>query len=842
MKAEISPFRNHPYRSFALTAALIAVAMTASVSLSWRVPGLELNARDWLMRTRGNLPPSAELVIIAIDEASLARYGRFPWPRRLMAQALAKISAAHPRAIALDVLYTDVTNEADDQALAAAITAAGNVVVAAQLTKILSDAGTRENVWLRPLPALEQAAAGVGHVNIATGFDGVARALQLRQVDDEAEPRWAMAVETIRVGQRISHDALRELPNDIQLGRQMIPVNYEAPNIVVGSNSADAPFAALRAAQIWLDFIGPTGSFAAQTISFSDVIEGRLAPEKLRDKYVLIGATAAAMGDRVASPFAQADVAGDAVDELMPGVEVLANAMNTILERRFYRESSAWEAALLAALVALATVLLLNFAQGRFEAAKHLLALTGLLGAVLGASYFAFTQWLIFPPLVPMLTALLVAAPLTLLQRSLTVSANIDWRIAELSQASAELLSARSTALSVTNGAARAGWHWPRGGEGKAQQLGAIAGQLLAQARFVEQSLLAVEDGLIVADVNGRITFANRRAGEILNRQPHGLRALAGAELFEALAEAEGRKETNAPETLRRLLIERSPVEREIELGPPLHNAAPRHYTLRMAPVLDGAGQAALGLVASLADITRQRELHQARNDVMTLVTHELKTPLTAIQAMSEVLVKYNVDTARSDEMHLAINDEAKRLAALIDEYLSITRLETGAQSLRLTTVRPAQLIERTLLLLDPLAAQRAIRLIRRLAPNLPPLLVDADLLARVFTNLVANAIKFSPEKSEVIIAAVAADGDLRIEVSDSGCGIPAETLPRIFEKFYRVPRTLQSDADVPGNGLGLALVREIAEQHGGRVTVASEVGVGSVFTLHLPLRNKILS
>jgi two-component system phosphate regulon sensor histidine kinase PhoR len=310
------------------------------------------------------------------------------------------------------------------------------------------------------------------------------------------------------------------------------------------------------------------------------------------------------------------------------------------------------------------------------------------------------------------------------------------------------------------------------------------------------------------------------------------LGALVGGDLFELLAEAEGRKEMNAQETLRRLLIERSPLERELEFA----DTPPRQYTLRMAAVLDDEGREALGLVASLSDITKQRELQQARNDVMALVTHELKTPLTAIQAMSEVLAKYNVDTGRSREMHLAINDEAKRLTAMIDEYLNITRLETGVQSLRLLPVRPAQLIERALLMLDPLAAQRKIRLVRRIAPNLPALVADADLISRALTNLVSNAIKFSSENSEVIIEAAADEGELRIEVADSGCGISAESLPRVFEKFYRVPRLLETDADVPGNGLGLALVREIAERHGGRVTVESEIGVGSLFRLRLPL------
>jgi signal transduction histidine kinase len=222
---------------------------------------------------------------------------------------------------------------------------------------------------------------------------------------------------------------------------------------------------------------------------------------------------------------------------------------------------------------------------------------------------------------------------------------------------------------------------------------------------------------------------------------------------------------------------------------------------------------------------------------VMTLVTHELRTPLTAIQGMSEVLAQFEVDDERRREMHLTINDEAKRLSLMINEYLDISRLESGAQPLRLTAMRIGALLERVLLLLDPVAAQRQIKIVRRLDPNLPGLLADADLIAQALTNLIANAIKYSPVQTEINIGGHADEEALTIDVTDQGYGIPASSLTRIFEKFYRVPRV--EDADVPGTGLGLALVREIVELHGGLVTVKSEQGVGSTFSVRLPLTRK---
>jgi two-component system, OmpR family, phosphate regulon sensor histidine kinase PhoR len=182
--------------------------------------------------------------------------------------------------------------------------------------------------------------------------------------------------------------------------------------------------------------------------------------------------------------------------------------------------------------------------------------------------------------------------------------------------------------------------------------------------------------------------------------------------------------------------------------------------------------------------------------------------------------------------MHLIINDEAKRLARMIDEYLDLARLESGARQLRLAPLRIEQLLERALLLVDPVAERAGVKIVRDLSPNLPPILGDADLIARAVTNLVDNAIKFSPANSTVTVNARADGPAVLIEVVDQGCGVAPEFLPHIFEKFYRVPRA--ASADVPGAGLGLALVHEVAELHNGAATVESQPGKGAIFSLYL--------
>ncbi|MBO0800559.1 MAG: CHASE2 domain-containing protein, partial [Blastocatellia bacterium] len=273
--------------------AIVVVSTVAATLVMWRAPALRVAAHDALLRARGTARPPEEVVIVAVDEASVKRLGRFPWPRRFMAQALHKLTEARPKVIALNLLYTDPTNEDDDAALAEAVKRAGNVVAAAQLVE--APHGGAE--WLRPLPAIEKAAAAVGHGNVVTDLDGVARSLTLRKTDDEGNALWAMAVESIRVGDGLRPDDARDAPEGMKIGSRLIPIESgaETEDFLTPAGGGSAQL--FRACRMAIDYIGPAGSFADRTVSVADLIDGRAEPERFNGKYVLIGATAAAMGD-----------------------------------------------------------------------------------------------------------------------------------------------------------------------------------------------------------------------------------------------------------------------------------------------------------------------------------------------------------------------------------------------------------------------------------------------------------------------------------------------------------------------------------------------------------------
>lgn len=807
---------------FAWAIVIIVISTVVAVVIDWRAPWMSLYARDALMRVRGTMAPPNEITIVAIDDASIARFGRFPWPRALMSQALDKISAAHPKVIGVSVLYSDKHDDADDFALSESIKEAGNVIVAAQLT----NAAQRRAEWLRPLPIIEQAAAAVGHGNVLTDTDGIARALLLQASDDEGRALWSMSAEIIRVADGAAANEIHEVPGAVRIAARTIPVQSDSSTLLVASTAGAQP-EFIRASRLPTDFIGPTGSFSSRTFSFADVIDGRVRADELRGKYVLIGATAAAMSDRVASPFTKSETEdGNQNGALMPGVEILANSVTTILRERFYAETPDWLAALAAALIAAVIVFGLSVSRERFETLRQLAVVVGLALVILLGAYWLFSHWLIAPPLIPALTALIVATPLTLLRRVVALNASVDDRFAELIRESARLT---PLALSFNAEPEPASQFWPSGATRKLRLLKTLQRQLMARSQFVDRALSSIEDGLLIADTEGRIVFANPRAAQIFAASE---KSLSGQSLFARLNSVDPGAVGNEAELLSRLLQDLQSIERELTIG----ESQPRYFTLRMAAVISGQDNSPLGLVATLADITKQRELQQMKNDVMAMVTHEMRTPLTAIKGMSEVLMQFDATPERRREMHQTINEAAGRLARMIDEYLDLSRLESGVRQLRLTPVRLNPLIEQTLLLMEPLAAQRGIKLVRSFADNLPVIFIDEDLISRALTNLLANAIKYSPAETEISVTTNADGKSVFVAVTDQGYGIPPELRARIFEKFYRVPRI--EDADAPGAGLGLAMVREIAELHAGRVMVESEVGSGSTFTLRLPIKS----
>jgi signal transduction histidine kinase len=235
------------------------------------------------------------------------------------------------------------------------------------------------------------------------------------------------------------------------------------------------------------------------------------------------------------------------------------------------------------------------------------------------------------------------------------------------------------------------------------------------------------------------------------------------------------------------------------------------------------------GHLAILRDITAERTLEQKRREMQRLVSHELKTPLSSIAGFGENLERYDLDGEEQRRVASLIRGEAQRLQEMVTVFLDLERLGGGHWDGATETVDLGRLVDSRLEVLEAAAASKDVGIARSLADGCRARAVPS-LLDRVVDNLVGNAIKYT-DAGDVIEVAVAPTGDaVRLTVRDHGPGIPDDGMVRLFDRFYRVPGVKGT-----GAGLGLALVKEVVDWHGGCIEIDSEIGAGSTFTVVLP-------
>ena len=237
-----------------------------------------------------------------------------------------------------------------------------------------------------------------------------------------------------------------------------------------------------------------------------------------------------------------------------------------------------------------------------------------------------------------------------------------------------------------------------------------------------------------------------------------------------------------------------------------------------------------------LHDVTELRRLERVRQDFVANVSHEFKTPLTAIQGFAETLLAGALDDPTNNRRFLEIiRDHATRLARLTDDLLKLARIEAGKLEVEFFAVGLMELIERCAETTLLKASRKQITLEIDVPPDLPAVRGDAGLLRDVLQNLLDNAIQYTPQGGRIRVTADANDREAVVTVADTGIGIPLADQERIFERFYRVDAARSREAG--GTGLGLSIAKHIVEAHGGRLWVESEVGDGSKFSFSIPAR-----
>jgi len=338
-------------------------------------------------------------------------------------------------------------------------------------------------------------------------------------------------------------------------------------------------------------------------------------------------------------------------------------------------------------------------------------------------------------------------------------------------------------------------------------------------AHLLDATLNEMREGLLVIDQEMRVVASNRAARKLFLNVDDSISSRRLTEL------------TRNPAIYDAFLdavrgTERAGVKVET------YGQTRRVFDLRVVPLRSASGQAVSGAVGVFFDVTRLERLELVRQEFLSNVSHELRTPLTSIIALAETLEAGALDDSENNRRFLSIiQKNAMRMHRLIDDILELSAIEAGNVRVRPELVPLRPLVEDVISSLSAAAATRTVALRNLVAPH-SQVFADPHRLVQMLTNLIDNAIKFNRDGGAVMIGNDSGERD-RIRVEDTGEGIPAHHLDRLFERFYRVDRA--RSRELGGTGLGLAIVKHLAKAHGGEVTVESRFGEGTAFTIELP-------
>ncbi len=843
-----------------------------------------LAQKDWLWRWDGVVYDTSlalwssdapdDIVIVAIDDASLSALGRWPWSRHVHAQLVDRLSGAGARVIALDVIFAepDTADPASDAALAEALGSNGRVVLPVSVEQLRLGGQLFEQL---PIAPLAERAAGLGHVHVELDRDGIGRSVFLRE--GLGTPHWpALALAMLQLT-----DATR----------WQDPPGTRAP--VEASPGASAW---VRDNHVLVPFVGPPGSIPS--ISYAQVLRGEYVRDLFRGKFVLVGATATGIGDYLPTPLS-------GLNRPMPGVEFNANVLHALHSGRMLTTMNpVWRTGLCALLAALPLLL-----YPRLRPRYGFLSAVALVSSTLGLSFLLLLGAGVWFAPAPALLVLLLSYPVWSWLRLESAMRYLHQELARIAaerarQPSAErpdfapamqflreVLPLRGWSLQDDRGAEYERWgeapvrrapallerQWLFDGQtlwasihqrGREWRIGANWGgdqppteaerrfvaeltisyeaglgkppvdsvevvhaqiSQLQQAnaalnelrRTVDDGLAQMADGVLVVNALGQVLLANRRAARYLNDDTA---QLVGTTLLEVVREITFSGEPGLPGALRDSLIERRPTT--------LHarHAGGRDLMIQFVP-LRASAQRLGALIINISDISELKRHERERAELLSFLSHDLRSPLVSVLALLESIAQ-NEPPENMRASLRRVESYTHTTLALAEQFLELVRAESpehvAFDELDLVAVATNAMEQ-----VWAQASAKQVQLQRAHELDIAWTRGDASLLERAIVNLVSNAIKYSPQQSSVSVGVKRSGDWLCCSVADAGYGIPAADIPRLFDRFERLEQP--ADRRESGAGLGLAFVKVVADLHRGRIDVQSEPQAGSTFQLCIP-------
>lgn len=753
---------------------LLGLAAATSVAIAtdalWRANNI---AYDLSMPSG---PAPSDILIIAIDDASVAELGRWPWRRATLALGLEQLAALGPRAVLLDVLLLepDAASPADDQLLAAAIARTKPTVIPLALERNPRSGGLAE---VLPVEPIRSASGGLGHVHLEIDRDGIARRVFLRE--GLAEPRWShLALATL--------EALGEAPRGGLRGER-----HPAPTAGTGLWVRDY--------RVRVPFLGPPGH--VRQVSFAELLRGSLMEQQIRGKIVLIGATAQGLGDSYPTP-------RSGESRAMAGVEITANVLAMLQSGVVLRDVPA------AMLHGVSWAVLLGLFLGflRLSPRGSLFLVIGLLLVVSGGAHLLLrgSHWWFAPA--PLLAALVIAYPLWSWRRLEATQRFLDEELAAVTREPDPVVPSEPRAATVAT---------ERFGDLVEYRIG-LARQATARLRdlrrFLSATIANLPDGTLVVSTEGRILLANARAGVLLGIRDY--RALHGQAAQTVLAPVLG----EAGDSFESC-AQRAPYALE------MRDAAGRDLLVDIARFTH-EDRSTASLIVVLADVTPVKRALRERQDLMRFLSHDMRSPATSLVALAR-LQQVPQRALTTTEFAAQVESLATRSLALTEGFLALARAE-AVSSREFALVDVVDLLRTARDEVWAAAAAKRIELSAALPDNNLWIEGSRELLTRAAVNLLSNAVKYTQLDGRVELRIELRPEHACVIVRDNGPGIAVDKQSGLFVPFQRA---VPSDIPDPGGlGLGLAFVRLVAEKHRGRIEVHSVPGEGASFELWLPL------
>ncbi len=821
-------------------------------------------------------PPPEDIIIVAIDDASLSELGRWPWSRRVHAELVRRLTDAGARVIALDILFAepDAQDPQSDLILSNALTDSGRVFLPIVIEQRQLGGQLLEAL---PIPQLTQAAAGLGHVHIDLDPDGIARKVYL--LEGLGDPYWpSLSVALLR---QLESGRWQELPGSRHRNR-----------------SQNSPLIIVRDHQVFIPFAGPPGHFPR--ISYTQALKGEFMKHTFQDKIVLVGVTATGLGDALPTP-----VSG--LSQPMPGVEINANLIDSLRRGITVRLIDLHWRMLLSVVLVLLPLLVYPRLTPRFllVAGGAFLVITLLFSMLL---LQGFHIW--FPPAAVLLGQIL-SYPLWSWRRLENTMRYLEQELERLhGEPSAVPFYRRSLRLSdglkflqrimpfdgwllrdeadhiieqqgktpdppphnpskdrwyqrgdniwISIPQDKDGWllgiRWTHGEsvaetdkqllteftrqysspthrrpgntaeliENRIQQVQSAISQLRTMRGFISDTLRQMGDGLLVVNPVGQVVLANEHAARYLRAEPNA--DLEGAKLMELMEELEIQGSLTWPQAVQSVLIARKDVSIESR-----HPSGIELF-VQMSPLSVAEGKTH-GMIINLSDISLLKYSERKRAEALSFLSHDLRSPITSLLSLVQLSREKN-NNPKEEEMLGSVEHYARKALKLAEDFLQLAR----AENVDKTNFSETDFVTVAYNAMDEAyteAQAKNIRLIRHDDIDEAWLQADAGLLERALTNLVSNAIKYSPEGARIELRLTAKKDVIECCIEDHGIGIPHEHLSKIFDPFYRLEGTPRRSES--GAGLGLAFVKVVAEKHGGSVRVSSTPGKGSCFCIRLP-------